>query len=54
MSILSDLTKEPVDSEESVKLGVGIQYQRNVYEDLFIGGRVGSNGGVGLSLGLGF
>lgn len=43
-----------VEVEETKKLGVGIQYQRNVYEDLFIGGRVDSNGGVGLSLGLGF
>ena len=36
------------------KLGLGIQYQYNVYDDLFLGGRIDSNGGAGLNLGVGF
>jgi len=35
-------------------LGLGIQYQYNFHKDLYLGGRVDSNGGTGVSLGVGF
>lgn len=42
------------DVTERKKIGVGVQYQYNFYKDLFMGGRVDTNGGAGVSLGLGF
>lgn len=36
------------------KVGVGIMYQNNIYKDLYLGGRIDSNGGAGLNIGLGF
>lgn len=45
-------------SETEVKtkqgVGVGLMYQRNVYKDLYLGGKVDSNENVGLNIGLGF
>lgn len=43
-----------VDIKTKKEIGVGVQYQFNVYEDLYIGGRVDSNGGTAISLGVGF
>lgn len=43
-----------VEVENRKQLGVGLQYQYNLVDDVFVGGRVDSNGGTGLSLGLGF
>lgn len=43
-----------VDIKTKKEIGVGIQYQFNVYEDLYIGGRVDSNGGTAINLGIGF
>lgn len=43
-----------VDIKTKKELGVGIQYQYNVYEDLYMGGRVDSNGGAGINIGVGF
>lgn len=36
------------------KAGVGLIYQNNIYKDLYLGGRVDTNGGVGVTLGIGF
>jgi hypothetical protein len=43
-----------VDVKNRKQIGVGIQYQYNVYKDLFLGGRVDTNGGAGVNLGVGF
>jgi len=36
------------------RLGVGLQYQRNIHKDLYLGGRLDSNSGAAVNLGLGF
>ena len=36
------------------RTGVGIMYQYNFVDNLYLGGRIDSNGGVGINLGLGF
>ncbi len=36
------------------QIGVGLQYQYNIYQDLYMGGRIDSNGGTGVNLGVGF
>lgn len=36
------------------QLGLGIQYQYNFQDNLFLGGRVDTNGGAGINLGAGF
>lgn len=43
-----------VDVRNRKQMGVGIQYQYNFHKDLFLGGRVDTNGGAGMSLGVGF
>lgn len=36
------------------RLGGGVMYQNNIYKDLYLGGRLDSNGAKGLNIGLGF
>ena len=43
-----------VNVRSKKELGVGLQYQYNIFKDVYMGGRVDSNGGAGLNLGLGF
>jgi hypothetical protein len=43
-----------VDVKSQKQLGLGLQYQYNVYEDLYMGGRIDTNGGTGLNFGIGF
>lgn len=43
-----------VDAENKYKFGVGLMYQRNIVDDIYLGGRIDSNGGTGLNLGFGF
>lgn len=47
-------TSSTVDVETKRKVGVGIMYQNNIYKDLYIGGRIDSNGGAGVNIGVGF
>jgi hypothetical protein len=47
-------TANQVEVESRRRIGVGIQYQYNIYQDLFIGGRADTNGGTGVNLGVGF
>ena len=51
-----DTTQSPnqVEVKNRKQIGVGVQYQYNFYDDLFFGGRVDTNGGAGLNLGVGF
>ena len=42
------------DIEVKKRTGVGIMYQYNFIDNLYLGGRIDSNGGVGINLGLGF
>ncbi len=48
-------TKSPgyMKAENEYKLGLGIQYQYNIQDNVYLGGRVDSNGGTGLSVGFG-
>jgi hypothetical protein len=39
--------------ESRRRIGVGLQYQHNVKDNLYIGGRVDTNGGAGLNVGFG-
>lgn len=43
-----------VDVKTKKEIGVGIQYQYNIYRDLYLGGRFDSNGGTGINFGVGF
>ena len=43
-----------VSVESDRDTGAGIMYQRNVYKSLYLGGRVDTNNGYGLNIGLGF
>lgn len=43
-----------VDIKTKKEIGVGIQYQYNIYRDLYLGGRFDSNGGTGINFGVGF
>jgi len=43
-----------VEVENQKEIGVGIQYQNNIYKDLYLGGRVDTNGGTGVQIGVGF
>jgi hypothetical protein len=36
------------------ELGLGVQYQYNVVDDIYVGGRMDANGGMGLNVGVGF
>lgn len=47
-------TGSTVDVETKRKVGVGIMYQNNIYKDLYIGGRIDSNGGARVNIGVGF
>jgi hypothetical protein len=53
-----ELDTSKSSSEIGVKnkrqMGVGLQYQYNIHKDVYMGGRLDTNGGAGLSLGLGF
>ncbi len=42
------------DVEVRKRTGVGIMYQYNFIDNLYLGGRIDSNGGAGINLGLGF
>ena len=42
------------DVEVKKRTGVGIMYQYNFIDNLYLGGRIDSNAGVGINLGLGF
>ena len=48
------ISPSQVEVKTKSGLGVGLMYQRNVYKDLYLGGKVDSNENVGLSVGLGF
>jgi hypothetical protein len=43
-----------VDIRNKKEFGLGIQYQYNLVDDLYVGGRVDANGGMGLNIGVGF
>jgi hypothetical protein len=43
-----------VKVESRKKMGVGLMYQYNVYKDMFLGGRLDSNGRTGINVGVGF
>lgn len=43
-----------VEVRNKKELGLGLQYQYNFHGDMFMGGRVDTNGGAGLNLGVGF
>lgn len=43
-----------VNIKTKKEIGVGIQYQYNIYRDLYLGGRFDSNGGTGINFGVGF
>lgn len=43
-----------VDIETRKQIGVGLQYQYRIHRDVFMGGRVDTNGGTGVNLGVGF
>ena len=43
-----------VDVKTKKEIGVGIQYQYNIYRDLYLGGRFDSNGGTSVNFGIGF
>ena len=43
-----------VNVKSKKDLGLGLQYQYNFHGDLYLGGRVDTNGGAGVSLGVGF
>lgn len=47
-------TANTVEIETERRVGVGIMYQNNIYDNIYLGGRVDSNGGAGINLGLGF
>ena len=40
--------------EDRYKFGAGLMYQRNFHKELWLGGRVDTNGGTEVNLGLGF
>lgn len=48
------VSKSETEVKTKQSLGVGLMYQRNVYKDLYLGGKVDSNENVGLNIGLGF
>lgn len=48
----SDPSQVKVETER--KVGVGVMYQNNIYKDLYLGGRVDTNGGAGVNIGVGF
>ena len=43
-----------VSVKNKKEIGVGIMYQYNFHKDLYLGGRVDSNGGTAINLGTGF
>ena len=47
-------TPSTIDVENKKKLGVGVQYQYNLVDDLFLGGRIDTNGGTAVNVGVGF
>lgn len=50
----SKSTPSTVDVEVRQKLGVGIQYQYNLVNDIFVGGRLDTNGSKAVNIGVGF
>jgi len=50
----SSTSPNMVDVETKREFGLGLQYQNNFYKDLYLGGRIDTNGGAGVNLGLGF
>lgn len=53
-SLSTSVSANEVEVRNQKELGLGVQYQYNFHGDLFLGGRVDTNGGAGLSLGVGF
>lgn len=55
---MADPTTETNASGTTVKskseVGLGLMYQRNVYKDMYMGGRVDTNRGAGVNIGVGF
>ena len=47
-------TSSTVEVENKKEVGVSVQYQRLISDDLYLGGQVDTNQGVGISLGVGF
>ena len=47
-------TSSTVEVETERRVGAGIMYQNNIYKDLYLGGRVDTNGGAGVNVGVGF
>lgn len=43
-----------VEVRNKKELGLGLQYQYNFHGDLYMGGRIDTNGGAGVNLGVGF
>lgn len=43
-----------IEIETERKIGVGVMYQNNIHKNMYLGGRIDSNGGAGINLGLGF
>lgn len=48
------ISKSEVEVKTKKGLGLGLMYQRNIYKDLYLGGKVDSNENVGLNIGVGF
>ena len=50
----TSMRSNEVNVRSKKEIGVGLQYQYNFHGDLYMGGRVDTNGGTGLNLGVGF
>jgi hypothetical protein len=50
----TESTASTVNVETKKRIGVGAQYQLGITDDLYLGGRIDTNGGAGLNLGVGF
>ncbi len=50
----NDREANSVNVRTKKDIGVGLQYQYNIYQDMYMGGRLDSNGGSAINLGLGF
>lgn len=47
-------TASTVEVENKKEIGVSVQYQRLISDDLYLGGQIDTNQGVGINLGVGF
>lgn len=48
------MTSSTVDVKSRYGLGLGLMYQNNFHKDYYLGGRIDTNSGAGVNLGVGF